>query len=295
MKAYKIFLLLFVFMHVSLVHGDQPEMLSAYYIIEPIVQMRENPTNNSKVVSQANYSEKILVEQEAGEWSYIMTSDGYQGWVPSKSFMAGEPFDESCVLFVTRLAAHVYHVKDTEYGPIKTLPYGAKVCALENSDVRWITISLPDGTRAYIQRGDVALQLPQLEITELASLSKNFLGLPYTWGGRTSFGYDCSGFVQMLYQHAGINLQRDSKQQVLDERFQTIDLTYLAPGDLIFFGKSAQRITHVALSLGGDQFIHATSRENQPWIRVSNLNDFEWSGDSSANNPYRVARRFIGH
>ncbi len=97
----------------------------------------------------------------------------------------------------------------------------------------------------------------------------------------------------MLYNQIGIGLERDSKQQIRDNRFQTISIENLEPGDLIFFGKSEQKISHVALFIGDGQFIHATTRECQPWIRISRLSVFEWSGDPSANSPYRVARQLI--
>ncbi|MCP5492677.1 MAG: C40 family peptidase [Chlamydiales bacterium] len=97
----------------------------------------------------------------------------------------------------------------------------------------------------------------------MPQFSQKFLGLLYIWGGRSSFGYDCSGFVQMLYSQIGIKLQRDAKQQILDSRLQSIKIDELKLGDLIFFGKSDQRIMHVGMYIGNEQFIHATARENK--------------------------------
>lgn len=180
-----------------------------------------------------------------------------------------EPYGTS--LKVSRLAAHVYGVKDTEFGPIQTLPYGSKLQSLDETDPRWINIVLPDGKKCYIQKGDVALEQELYNKEDLVAFSQKFLGLPYTWGGRSSFGYDCSGFVQMLYNQIGIDLQRDSKLQVEDGRFQTVSMDDIETGDLIFFGKSEQKISHVGMCLGNGQFIHSTVSEYQPWIRVSNL------------------------
>lgn len=265
-----------------------------FYINEPVVNMRESATHQSKVVSQAIFSEKIQLEKEEEDWSYIISSDGYSGWVQSSNFVKVKDMYPAS-LIVSRLAAHIYEVPDTEYGPFKTVPYSTQLKKLENVDSRWVMVGLPDGKKCYVQSGDVAKE-PNLESkSDLVSFSQKFLGLPYTWGGRSSFGYDCSGFVQMLYSKIGIDLQRDSKQQVLDPRFKTIDINDLEAGDLIFFGKANQNIYHVGMYLGEGQFIHATARENKPWIRISSLTDFEWSGHPEAYYPYRTARQLSSH
>jgi len=263
-----------------------------FYINEPAVDMREHPTQESKVVSQAIFSEKVDIEKLEGDWVYLTTPDGYSGWAPSNTFaILEEPYSAS--LKVSRLAAHIYASKDTEFGPVKTLPYDSKLQPLDTTDSRWIAIILPDGKECYIQKGDVFPEQKLQSKEDLAEFSQKFLGLPYTWGGRSSFGYDCSGFVQMLYSRIGINLQRDSKQQILDASFKTAAIEALEPGDLIFFGKSEQRIMHVGMYIGNGQFIHSTTRECKPWIRISHLSDFEWSGHQDAYYPYRTARRLI--
>lgn len=269
-----------------------------FYVNEPVVDMREEATENAKVVSQALFAEKVEIGQEIDGWYSITTPDGYSGWIPSKALIAlPEPYMPNAV--TNRLISYVYGVKDTEYGPIKTLPYGSPLFAREAESPRWVQVTLPDGVEGYIQRGDIASISSLPDKQAMVDFSVNFLGLPYRWGGRSSFGYDCSGFVQMLYRRMGVQLQRDSKQQILDDRFQTIPIEDLEPGDLIFFGRSAEKINHVGMYvgdfLGKQHFIHATVRENQPWIRVSRLTDPEWSGQSDSSCPYRVARRWVGY
>jgi len=193
----------------------------------------------------------------------------------------------------SRLVAFLYGIKDTERGPVKRLPYGSRLQVLDATDLRWLKIALPDGCECFVQRGDVAAESQVTKKRDLVQFSQKFLELPYAWGGRSSFGYDCSGFVQMLYAQIGINLQRDSRQQILDRRFQAIALNQLEPGDLIFFGKSEQKIMHVGMYIGEGRFIQSTVRENKPWIRISLLSDLEWSGSAEATYPYRAARQLI--
>lgn len=255
------------------------------YIHLPVVDMKEAPDERSKVVSQALFGEQIEVREKRGNWFSIMTPDGYSGWVRSGSFLSrGEPYRKD--VEVTRLSAHVYSMADTEYGPLITLPFGTQMELLDDSDLRWNEVLLVGGERAFIQKGDVAE-----EKKELAAFSKLFLGLPYTWGGRSSFGFDCSGFVQMLYGRMGIQIPRDARQQILDPRGMPVKELKL--GDLIFWGKNEGEIKHVGMCLEGTQFIHTSSRENKPYLRISDLSDREWNGSIEAFYPYRTARRFL--
>lgn len=268
-------------------------MIILFYINEPVVNMQESPSNASKVVSQAIFSEEVTLHQTVDDWSFINTSDGYSGWILSK-FLINLSTPYNANVKTSRFKSHIYGVEDTEWGPIKSLPCGSKLKVLDDRDARWLKIVLPDGLECYVQKGDVVTDFAVLHKHELPQFSKKFLGLPYTWGGRSSFGYDCSGFIQMLYSQIGIKLQRDAKQQIVDSRFRSIKIDELEPGDLIFFGKSEQRIMHDGMYIGGGQFIHATARENKPWIRMSHLSDFEWSGYEDAYYPYRTFRQLRG-
>lgn len=132
-----------------------------FYIDTPVVNMRKSPTVESTVISQARFGEKIEVLDKSPGWIHIRTPDGYPGWIPESHLIErNSPYNPS--IKVSRLAAHIYHVKDTEYGPILTLPYGSKLELAEDSDSRWIQIRLLDEKLCYIQKGDVAEGIPLL-------------------------------------------------------------------------------------------------------------------------------------
>jgi gamma-D-glutamyl-L-lysine dipeptidyl-peptidase len=252
-----------------------------HIIIDPTVEMRKDPQSNSEVVSQALFSEEITILEEKGNWVKIATAiDGYEGWAKKQGIHSrNTPYSGN--VSVNRLAAHVYGTADTIYGPILTLPFESRLLCLNvaDDDSRWLTVELPDGRQAFIQRGDVSQEIAKLEIAETPAFSHRFLGLPYTWGGRSSFGYDCSGFVQMLYRQMGILLPRDAKDQYLFSRFEDCPVSDLTLGDLIFFGFSPHQIKHVGFFLGEGRFIHTSaSTENQPYLRVSSIHDPAWNG-----------------
>ena len=192
-----------------------------HYIQVPVVNMRRTPDPGAEVVSQAFYSEAVQLLEEQGEWARIRTVvDQYQGWIKKMAVhQRNTPFladRTKPIVSVRRLAVHLYHTADTIYGPMLTLPFESRmelVEALEGDGGRWLKVALPDGSQGYIQRGDVSFNPPVLTWHQMCELSFSFLGLPYTWGGRSSFGYDCSGYVQMLYRQMGVSLPRDSKDQ----------------------------------------------------------------------------------
>ncbi|MDB6081268.1 MAG: hypothetical protein JWO53_540 [Chlamydiia bacterium] len=268
-----------------------------FYVNKPQEFMRQEPSEKSKIASEVFYSEEIAIIQEVGDWVEIETlHDGYRGWIRKGAIhtLSQNPFTSKShvVAKVNRKYAHVYHVTDTEYGAIVTLPFASKLQVLEEpegADRRWIKVLLLDGTIGFVHRGDVDLEPQLLSRNDLPGFSKNFLDLPYTWGGRSSFGFDCSGFVQMLYQEMGVRIPRDSKDQYTWDGFMPVEMDSLQVGDLVFFGISEDKISHVGMSLGQDQFIHASPKELKPYLRISSLHDPEWSGLGVCT--FRAARR----
>lgn len=259
----------------------------------PVTDMREKPSHDSKMASQAYYTECIRVVEEKDDWVKIETCiDRYQGWVEKKTLVEGYGTKPKTVVAkVERLAAHIYDRENTMYGPLLTVPFETRLEVIEQIEGprgRWIKITLPDGRSAFIQRGDVSLETKLLTLEEMCDFSHAFLGLPYTYGGRSSFGYDCSGFVQMLYRQMGVMLPRDSKDQINWEGFQEIPLDKAKKGDLVFFGLAADSIQHVGLCLGEGRFIHSSPSDNTPYITINKLSEPSWN--SSGRYVYRAAR-----
>jgi len=267
-----------------------------YYITVPSVEMREEPDSHSAVDSQAYFSERIIPLEDKGDWVKIKTTvDNYEGWAKKNTFCERSDAylanPSTTVAKVNRCAAHLYSEEDTERGPILTLPFESLLAVVEEiqtSNKRWIKVSLPDGKEGYIQRGDVTLNPTFINRDQMCQLSSFFLNLPYTWAGRSSFGYDCSGYTQMLYRQMGIFIPRNSKNQINWSGFTNVALENLQPGDLIFFGANENKISHVGMSLGNGQFIHTTVADNMPYTRISQLTEPTWNG--SGRFAYRAGR-----
>ena len=219
-----------------------------FYIQVPVANMHRTSELQGEVISQAIYSEEIDVLEKKGDAFLIQTDEGYQGFVHVQAVIERKPLLWNAQ--TGSLFNHIYQVNDTSpHAPMITLPFGAKL-QVELTSERWLKTKLIDEKDAFIQQGDLLKTVP-----DLFTLGKKFLGLPYTWGGKSSFGFDCSGLIQTLFRFQGIVLPRDAKDQVCDPRLTTISQDEAQPGDLIFFGK---RISHVGLIVENNQFLHAT-------------------------------------
>ncbi|WP_068467340.1 C40 family peptidase [Candidatus Protochlamydia phocaeensis] len=246
------------------------------FVSYPAANLYVRPSEDSEVVSQALYGWQVNVLDRQEGFERIQTEDGYQGWIASDQLHA---LAESCS-FASKVqirhnAAHVYAEPFVNRKkPLLTLPFEVELNVVTESpeeDFRWIQVQLVTGQPAWIQRGHVRVDPAPLSLREMLDLSRQFLGLPYTWGGRSSFGYDCSGFIQMLFKQMGILLPRDARQQIEAPMCQEVQ-GELQPGDLIFFGSSLSQIKHVALYLEQDRLIHASVKPI-PIVQVSSLDE----------------------
>ena len=87
----------------------------------------------------------------------------------------------------------------------------------------------------------------------------DYLGVPYVYGGSTPRGFDCSGFVQYVFNRNGVKLPRTSRQQAQVGRDLPTSIGALKAGDLIFFRTEGSRIDHVAMYAGRNRIIHSSS------------------------------------
>ena len=251
----------------------------------PVLDMLSKPTTEADVVSQARYGMTVAVDEQSGGWAHIRTpGDDYPGWVLLTSLRPladSESYaDKGKVARVDNLRAHLYREASvTKHAPLLTVPYETRlevVAERPEDNQRWLQVLLADGRKAWIQRGDVAFDEAPLSIDELAALSKRFLGLPYTWGGTTSYGYDCSGYTQMLVRRGGVLMPRDAQPQADWDRMTRIERSGLKPGDLLYFGANAKKITHTGFYLGGGEFIHSTTNTH-PVLQISRLDGEPWT------------------
>jgi len=205
------------------------------------------------MVSQLLFGEAFEIVEQDSEWASVRSlQDAYLGFVQQGQFVT---------------------LTDEESSSYFKNPYvmvGANGGVATTDD---LTINLLHGTRLHQIVDDVfsfGLQDYRLSADtfvpsadrfdeEIEVVAMGYLTCPYLWGGRSSYGIDCSGFSKLLYSHFDIHLPRDAYQQA--ELGRTVDfLTEIKRGDLAFFDNEQGRITHVGVMLDEERIIHASSK-----------------------------------
>lgn len=221
---------------------------------------------------------------DVGEWFFAQSADGYVGFVSRSEF---ERLDHYAL--PSGILSEPTTVTQIQNENIQ-LPMGTGLHLRESS---W---EVPFAKHSISFRSDETQgKFIPLVITEtkILEITKPLVGTKYVWGGVTERGIDCSGFTQLVYRALGINLPRDAEEQAIVGSIVAFGpdvIPHAQPGDLIFFVNDYGRISHVAISLGGERIIHSSQRD----VHISTL--YESREDSSDRLIDRVlyARRIAG-
>ena len=88
--------------------------------------------------------------------------------------------------------------------------------------------------------------------------AKKFIGIGYKWGGNNPFeGFDCSGFILWILRPVKLAPRWDMRAQDLYDRLKKRECDSVKPGCLIFYGRSKDKISHVAMAINDKQIIEA--------------------------------------
>jgi cell wall-associated NlpC family hydrolase len=157
---------------------------------------------------------------------------------------------------VEALFANLYREPNiTKHQPLITIPFEARLAVVgepEQAGGRWFKVRVLDDRSAMVQAGDVTLTPHSTPIPELLEWSTS------------TYDYDCSGFVQMLCRR-DYSQPRDAGPQAEWDGVKAMENSELQPGDLLYFGSSAKRITHIGMYIGNGQFISIAFGSSGPW------------------------------
>jgi gamma-D-glutamyl-L-lysine dipeptidyl-peptidase len=223
----------------------------------PAAAVRRKPNHRREMVSQLLFGEAVKVIREKGDiWVKVRSlHDNYEGWMTNTLLL--EVSKEEASQYVEFVTAGLFNT--LQLNNIDTqIPWGASLPSLSNTkgSIGKLTYSF---NGSFIKREE---QVPGTEL--LNKLVMPWLNAPYLWGGRTIYGVDCSGFVQVVYKMMGLDLPRDAWQQAQEGRIVK-KLKEAVCGDLAFFDDKDE-IVHVGILLNNEQIIHASGK-----VRIDNI------------------------
>ena len=236
-------------------------------IATAVAPVHREPSFNSEMTTQGLMWEKVEIIGEEKLWFHIRQEDGYIGWIYTFYLLENSESFDYWVTLKDRFVPFTHtEVKNRDS---RLLSFGTKVPVLEEN-TNYISITLPGQITGKIPAQIVKAKKSRVQLCDLV---KSLLGTPYIWGGKSAFGFDCSGFVQLVLNTIGISIARDTGKQVKSARLQEINKDEAKPGDLVFFAENKQ-INHVGFSLGEGKIIHCSGE-----VKIESINE----GDAGFN------------
>ncbi len=262
-----------------------------------VTNLRKEPDHSSELVSQAIMGTPVMILKNDGSWALIRTPDRYISWTERSSLRlvtTGEmqEWKSSDRIVYEKNIGWIYS-NIAETGIVSDLVSGCILARIGESGA-YSRVVTPDGREGFVESSAI-IPFDQFrqknteageDIINRASL---LTGVPYLWGGSSSKGVDCSGFVQTVYFMNGLILARDASQQAQygDQVDISQDFSALQSGDLLFFG-SPQRISHVAIYRGDGEYIHSSGR-----VMVNSLDSTRSNYSSYRRGSFVKAMRII--
>lgn len=244
------------------------------------------PDDDAEQVTQLLYGAAVTAYDERDRWHRVRTPGNYLGWVDATALtdVGGTAQDEWVAdAVITAVPATPVKTSDTS---MRTVPAGTD-CRLESREDDHVTVSFRTGARMTLPASAVGEMTPVGTGDDVVAVARQFLETPYEWGGLTIEGIDCSGLVWVSYATIGLSLPRDADQQEM--MGVDVDRADLAPGDLLFFPG------HVAISLGGTEYIHAYGGDDE--VTINSLDPDSDRYLESLDDSMTGARRLLseGH
>ncbi|RMF02504.1 MAG: hypothetical protein D6772_03425, partial [Bacteroidetes bacterium] len=208
-----------------------------------VVPIRIGPSHRSEMGSQLLFGEVVeIIDTKGKQWSKVhCLNDDYTGWVPSGQL---RPLSFGEAQRYQKEYAYCFDVFYTLMGNDQVMPItlGSHLPVFDG-------MSFALGDMDYTFSGQAVFPEDiKAGPAMVIRIARKLLNAPFLWGGRTAFGIDSAGLVQLAYKISGFHLPRTAESQV--NRGSSVDFVEQAlPGDIAFFENNAGRITHTGILL----------------------------------------------
>jgi cell wall-associated NlpC family hydrolase len=212
----------------------------------PVVALRPQPDLSRGIDTELLFGEEVVVFDRADGWCWVKAAgDGYVGYLPAEALSEGQA-EPTHVVTVQR--TFLYPEPELRKPHLGVLSMGSRVRIVGEAETRGNHYAvLESGTAVFARHVQPIGALDGMDHVEIAA---RFLETPYLWGGRSGFGIDCSGLVQLALQMTGRSAPRDTDMQAAGLGVP-IDRSELRRGDLVFWKG------HVAVMEDAETILHA--------------------------------------
>lgn len=208
--------------------------------------MRPAPNMTSGIYTELLFGEPVSVLDRSNGWAWVKSGvDDYVGYVAEEALGAAGP---SPTHWVTAPRTFVYRDPDMKTPAVHALSMGSRLAVTGEAETRGTKYLLVDGG-AVIAKHVAPVDVPVSG--DYVAVASRFLASPYLWGGRSGFGLDCSGLVQLAMMMTGSKVLRDTDMQRASIGTET-RRGDLRRGDLVFWKG------HVAIMTDGETMIHSS-------------------------------------
>ncbi len=266
---------------VLLAHADDTEKDWALVNVS-VCNLRVSGSYDAGMETQALLGMPVKILQH-GMWTQVQTPDEDVAWVLRGSLVPLtrqqlSAWNRSRLVVVTDLVGFVYSQPSTGSQIVSDVVAGNRL-KMVGQRGGFYQVAYPDGRRGYLLR-TACKELNQwrsglkTDAQSIIASGKRMIGFPYMWGGTSTKGMDCSGFVRTALLMHDIIIPRNASQQALKGQHIEIapDFSNLQKGDLLFFGSKADsthpaRVHHVGIYMGNKRFIHSLN-----WVHTASFN-----------------------
>ena len=221
----------------------------------PCIAVRKESSEQSEMTSQLLFGELFEILETQQGWLRVKNEyDGYEGWINRTGVgLLEEEGLQKYRNYTSCIQPDSYLSLQRAAGEERMLvPAGAVLYYEKN-----VPLKVHCGDTYRVEK---LCNNADAEISErLLKTGRQFLNIPYLWGGKSTFGTDCSGLVQTIFKILGIALARDTSEQVKQGEPLNM-LPEARTGDIVFFDNEEGEIVHVGLLMEPGLVLHASSR-----------------------------------
>jgi hypothetical protein len=221
----------------------------------PCIAVRKEASEQSEMTSQLLFGEIFGILEESPRWLLVRNEyDAHEGWISrTGAGMLGEDDLDRYRSYSTCIQPQAFLSLQRSSGEERMLVPAGSVLYFEKEHP--IRVHCVEAYRMEKPCQELAGDMEQ----KILKTGRQFLNIPYLWGGKSTFGTDCSGLVQSIMKIVGIPLGRDTSEQVT----QGLALNMLPEartGDLVFFDNEEGEIVHVGLLMDQGLVLHASGQ-----------------------------------